>query len=371
MSLPVFVSGTPPTIDHVIAQLQPFVAREADLTRRMRVAKGLLPAPPEALVPAMLWLFSDPEAQVKAAVRESLGTMPADLLGPVLRGLKEPAMLDVAARLLYKTDAFSREILLNHATADDTLRWLAGVGSKEVCDIISQNQVRALRHPAIIEALYLNPRAAQGPTQGLLELAVRQNLSLDHIVGFRETKALLLGEERGADTEQGLSDAEFAVAMLVAIGQGEQVAAAVKPGEEERKTNNIQVLIMKMSVAQKVRLASVGDGQVRKLLIRDPKKMVAYAVLKSPRLTDGEITGFAANKALAEDILSQICRNRQWTKDYSVRRALVMNPKTPLPFSMTFLRTLNGKDLKDVASSRDVNQNVARAAKRILASGQA
>ena len=52
MSLPVFVSGTPPTIDHVIAQLQPFVAREADLTRRMRVAKGLLPAPPEALVPA-------------------------------------------------------------------------------------------------------------------------------------------------------------------------------------------------------------------------------------------------------------------------------------------------------------------------------
>jgi len=359
-----YVSGTPIESAVIHPSLQPLVARAGAVPTRLRVAKALLPAPPDALIPALLFLTQDPEAQVKAAARDSLTTMPADVLVPVLIELADPSLLDAAARVLHKVDEAGRRVALNPNTSDDTMRWLAGVANGSVCDAIGQNQVRALRYPAIIEAIYLNPRASQGVTQGLLELAVRSQLALDHMPGFKETKALLLGEEVD-DGGTGLSDMEFASALLMASGQGEEQAADAPP--DEKKTASLQALILKMSVAQKVRLAMVGDAGVRKLLIRDPKKMVAFAVLKSPRVTEGEVTAFAANKALADDLIAMICRNRSWTKDYATRKNLVFNPKTPITFSMSFLRTLTQKDVKDCAMSRDVNQNIARAAKRMLA----
>ena len=363
MSTPAFASGTPIDPTSLHTALQPLVARSAEQARRLRVAQGMLPVPPDALVPAQLYLTADPELPVRQAAKEALLAMPSDMLGPVLQAMQDITHLDTAARALYKSEMAAQATMLNSHTADDTVRWLAGVASKAVCDTIGRNQVRALRYPAIIEALYLNPAAAQGVIQGLLELAVHENLALDHMPGFREAKALVLGEEK--EDEKGLDDAEFASAMLMATRQGEQNLDPNAPVDEKR-TSSLQALILKMSVSQKVRLAMVGDSSVRKLLVRDPKKLVSMAVLKSPRLTDGEVTSFAANKALPDDLLAQICRNRQWTKDYSTRKALVFNPKTPITFSMTFLRTLTAKDLKDCSTSREVNQTIARTAKRMV-----
>jgi hypothetical protein len=331
----------------------------------MRVARGLLALPPDALVPAQMFLLRDPDAEVRQAAKDTVVAMPPDLLLPVLKNAKNQAVLDGAARTLHKAEDAVRTLLLNNDTADDTVRWLAGVASAATSEMIARNQVRAVRFPAIIEALYLNPRASQGNVQNLLEFAVRENLALDHIPGFRETKALLLGEERDDALETGLTDSEFSSAMLMAAGQGENTAQPAP--EDEKRSTNLVTLISKMSVAQKVRIAMVGDAMVRKLLIRDPKKMVALAVLKSPRLTDGEITAFASTKSISDEILALICRNRQWTKDYATRRALVFNPKTPVVFSMSFLRTLTTKDIKDCSSSREVNQVIGRTAKRIMA----
>jgi hypothetical protein len=374
---PTFLSGTPAEPSSVQGPLANFIHRDAPLQARLRIAKAAVPAPPEVLVPALLVVSYDPEAEVKQAARESLLTMPADVLLPVLRGLQHEALLDAAARTLVRNAQAVRDIALNNASADDTIRWLAGSADRELADLIGRNQVRALRYPAIIEALYLNPLAPQGTVQGLVELAVRNQINLDHVPGFRETKALLLGEERD-DGPAGLTESEFASAMLMAMGQGEwraalgqtEPAAVAATGEDGELTDtrgkSLAALIGKMSVSQKVRIASVGDSAVRKLLIRDPKKLVAFAVLKSPRLTESEITSFAANKALSEDVLSAIARNRQWTKDYATRKALTFNPKTPLALSLQFLRTLNAKDMKECSQSRDVNPNIARAAKRIL-----
>ena len=365
-----YVSGTRADAEVVQGPLRNLVQPEAQLAARTRVAKALLPAPPEQLIPALLFLTWDADAQVRATAKESLNQLPRDLIQPILKDLKEEALLDAAARALAKQSDLAVEIALNHHVADDTLRWLGSAGDMHTCEVIARNQVRTLRHPAIIEAVYLNPLAPQGLVAGLIEYAVRSGLNLEHLPGFRETRALLLGEEPD-DSGPGLSDAEFASAMLMASGQGELAAqllikAGIDPANEEARSHNLTALISKMSVAQKVRLAMVGDAATRKILIRDPKKMVALAVLKSPRLTEGEVTLFAANKALSEDLLSIIGRNRQWTKDYATKKALVFNPKTPLALSMQFLRHLTAKDLKDCSSSRDVNGNVSRAAKRMI-----
>lgn len=357
-------------------QLFNLANRQAQLAARLRVAKALLPAPPDTLIPALLYLTQDPETDVKKAARDSLAQMPGEVLLPVIQTFKDPVLLDVAGRALAKIDAAAREVVLNNHTADDTIRWLGTMGSADICDNIARNQVRMMRYPAIIEAIYFNPLAASGVVQGVMELAVRSNLPLDHIPGFRETKAVLLGEEPD-ESGGGLSDIEFASAMLIATGQGElaaqmldQLPPELRAQVEEKVSTSLGALIAKMSVSQKIRIAMVGDAMTRKILIRDPKKIVAMAVLKSPRLNDNEITTFASNKTLSEDILSSIARNRQWTKDYATRKALVFNPKCPLTFTLSFLRTLNNKDVRDCSQSRDVNQTVARQAKRMLEQAQ-
>ncbi len=366
---PPFVSGTPLQPHVLQGPLLGLAGRDAPLPARQRVARAAVPAPPDALVPALLFLTQDLEPEIRKLAKESLASMPIEVLGPVVAAMKDPALVDAAARAMVRIPKAARAIALNAYSDDDTLRWMASAADTETVLSIGRNHVRALRYPAIIEAIYLNPLAPQSLVQDLFGLAVRSGVNLDHVPGFREAKAMLVGEEP-ADEEKGLSDAEFASAMLMAIGQGERaiqlVDSADGSAQAEREAGSLAALLSRMSVAQKIRIAMVGDAATRKLLIRDPKKMVAFAVLKSPRLTEGEITAFASNKALSEDILASIARNRQWTKDYATRKALVFNPKTPLSLSMQFLRTLSAKDMKDCSGSRDVNPNVARTAKRIL-----
>lgn len=366
-----YYSGTAMALSEVPERIQPYLAVTSPVTTRLRAAGGTLPLPPEQLVLVLLFLTLDPDEMVRKRAATSLQEMPAELLQPSLAGMKSEAALDAAVRVFRKNDSIAAELAMNARTADDTVRWLAGTGSASVCEAIGRNHVRALRSPAIIEALWLNPKAAQGVVQNLLELAVRQDLPLEHVAGFREMKAILAGEEADDGNQKGLSDSEFALAMAWATQSYEREHGSTAhqdetPDEADKKTQTLQALILKMSVSQKVRLAMVGDANVRKVLIRDPKKLVALAVLRSPRITEGEVTTFASNKTLSDELLTTICRNRNWVKDYATRKALVFNPKTPISFSMTFLRQLSPKDLKDASSSRDVSQTVARTAKRML-----
>ena len=369
-----FVSGTAMDPSELPERIRPYLAANSPVATRLRAAAGTLPLPPDQLVPVLLFLSQDSDEMVRKKAAASLNEMPLDLVRSALGQLTTMTALDAAVRVFRKNDDLASELAVNTHTADDTVRWLAGTASQGVCDVIGRNHVRALRSAGIIEALWLNPKASQGTVQSLLELAVRANLPLEHIAGFREVKAILSGEEGATETEKGLSDTEFALAMAWATQSYERehgpLVQLTANGEaaplEDGKMQTLQSLISKMSVSQKVRLAMVGDANVRKLLIRDPKKLVALAVLRSPRITEGEVTTFAGNKSLAEELLTTICRNRNWVKDYATRRALVFNPKTPLNFSMTYLRQLHPKDLKDASSSRDISQVIARMAKKMI-----
>lgn len=329
---------------------------------RLRVAKGLLPSTMVDLVPTLAYLRHDADRDVRDAVAETLTAMPAAELADVVGELDDIFVLDTLARTLPNDVEATMRVATNRSVADGSLLYLAGVGGAQLCETIGRNDVRCLAHPPLIEALFFNPRAPQGVVQNLLELAVRQNLPLDHMPGFNEIRSALLGERRfEQDDSPGLDEIEFLSALDMSL------ADVAGDGEEEGyQTRNMATLIGRMSVAQKIRLALVGDAGARKLLVRDPKKNVALAVLKSPRLTDGEVKNFAANKSLAEEVIGVIARQRSWTRDYAIRRTLIMNPKTPIAFALSFLRTMNKSDIKMISKNRDVSQVIARQAQRVL-----
>jgi len=112
--------------------------------------------------------------------------------------------------------------------------------------------------------------------------------------------------------------------------------------------------LQKMNVPQKVQRATKGSREERAILIRDPNKMIAMAVLSSPKLTISEIEAFARAGNVGEDCLRVIAMTRAWMKNYNVAAALTRNPKTPVALSMNLLSRLSEKDLRTLSTDRNV-----------------
>lgn len=119
-----------------------------------------------------------------------------------------------------------------------------------------------------------------------------------------------------------------------------------------------------LSIVDRMKLAMKGTRAQRGVLIRDPNKLVASAVLSSPKLTETEVESFARMGNVSEDVLRIIASNRAWTKNYSVIAALTKNPKTPLPIAMQFVQRLNDRDLKALSTDRNVPEGVRLVARK-------
>jgi hypothetical protein len=126
--------------------------------------------------------------------------------------------------------------------------------------------------------------------------------------------------------------------------------------------------LTKMSFSERLKAASKGTRAVRSILIRDPSKMIAMAVLTSPKLTEPEVEAFARMGNVSEDVLRFIGSNRTWMKNYPVVLALVKNAKTPLGLSLNLMNRLNGRDLQGLSTDRNVPEPLRVAARKKVVS---
>ncbi len=119
-----------------------------------------------------------------------------------------------------------------------------------------------------------------------------------------------------------------------------------------------------LGVLERMKLATRGTREQRSVLVRDPNRLVAAAVLSSPKLTESEVEQFAKMANVAEDVLRVIGTNRAWTKNYGVIAGLVRNPKTPLAISLTLLQRINDRDVKLLAMDRNIPDPLRIAARK-------
>ena len=118
--------------------------------------------------------------------------------------------------------------------------------------------------------------------------------------------------------------------------------------------------VLSSAVNKKITQATLGSREDRGRLIKEQNRIIVYSVMNSPKITDDEIAAYAGNKNLSKEILFLISTNRNFTKKYMVKVALVNNPKTPLLTSKKFLRHLTGKDLTKVAKSKNVPKTLSK-----------
>ena len=142
-------------------------------------------------------------------------------------------------------------------------------------------------------------------------------------------------------------------------------ADSLEPADEagDARETGSQTLAQ-MGFIDRLRAAFKGTREMRASLIRDPNKMIAAAVLSSPKLSDSEVESFARMANVSEDVLRVIGSNRAWLKNYGVVVGLTKNPKTPVGMSMNLLSRLSDRDAAILSVDRNVPEALRVAARK-------
>jgi hypothetical protein len=376
--------------------LRPVVEPTAPRQLRFAAAKASLPATPEALLGMLYVLACSEDVEVRSTALETLKTMPGLLEALSQRTHSKVLELIATTR---PDRALDERIMVIRGANDRTATLIASRADEALCDIIAENHERLLLTPQVIVALYQNPRCPEAPLERAIAF-MRMQQCLPELPASRRAP----GDPAPAVPPQGAAQRAAAApafdleAEIEAALSGrasphlEQKSklelfdlGGVKPegiegfafdfkdddnfsfdlldegGEEGEDANmkaSIEKRIAAMSVGKKLKLAYLGNKSVRSILIRDRNKLVAVAVVKSGRLTDAEVLSHAGNRNLPDEALREIATNREWTRKYPVKVALVNNPKCPPSVAVSLVTHLQIKDLSSLSRNRNVSSVV-------------
>jgi hypothetical protein len=358
------IAGVPPgcpiSAEFLPVNLRKHVDPAAPLPLRMMGAKSLVPLAPSDMVGALYILTFDPDPGVRETAVKTAAGLPDRILGGALRdeGIAPQVLAWLLSQLKGK-EAYAEMLILNASTPDEAVAQVARECSQRIAEIIGQNQLRLLRHEDIVRGLCANLNASGALLDSVCDFAVRSGVILPDVPQMQAARVRVFGPEVAALPPDPGPTAEEVIREL-------EVADEDAPPLEEGKKQNLTQRIMKMSISEKIKLATLGNKEARGQLMRDSNKLVAVAVIRSPRITDGEVLLAAANRAVNEEVLRIIYGNREWTKKYPVKLALVKNPKTPLSVSMKFLNTLRESEVKDLSRDKNVPSGIQQLAKKAM-----
>lgn len=357
--------GCPITDEFLPDNMKKHVDPKAPVMIRMMAAKAIVPLSPADMLSVLFMLSFDADQAVRDQVQKTSTTLQDRIAASGFRDEEvHPPVLGWFLRLYGTNDQYAEMLILNGNTPDDAVAAVAENCSKRTAEIIGQNQLRLLRHDNILRSLARNPEATGALIDGVCDFAVRNGMMLEDVPQMLEARVRLFGPQaatqpppqQGPTAEQVM--AEFK--MPDADGASEDGAAPMDEGVKL----TLSKAIMGMNVSEKIKLATKGNKEARGILIRDSNKLVSTAVIRSPRITDGEVLAQAQNKIATDDVLRVIYTNREWLRKYSIKLALVKNPKVPQGVSMRLINTLHEHDVKALAKDKNVPGSVQMLAKK-------
>jgi hypothetical protein len=359
------MAGCPLPLELLPKPLHKHADPGAPAALRTMGSKGLVPAvAPGDLATLLYFLSFDADPAIAATAASTAEGLPDRIWGVALRAEElKPPVLDWLADRLGTRDAALQLVLLNPSTADETVARFAATVSQPLGEIVRQNELRLLRHDEIIRQLCRNPNALASTVDGACDFCVRNGLTL------LDVPQLVAAHVRvhGVDPTARPTAEETAAALMAEYR--DELADDVSPPmraetpEEAQRKQTITQRIQKMSVAEKIKLATLGNKEARTILVRDSNKLVCLAAATSPRITDGEILGLANSRVVNADVLRYIYSNRDFLKTYAIKVALVKNPKVPLPTALKLMQVLHEKDIRDLSRDRNVPHTIQAQAK--------
>lgn len=373
-------------------QVRKFVSPKAPPPMKSMVARGMVPMKPLVQVCALYQIAARDGGDLANDAARTVRGLPPGALRSIAAEPLLPVVLDWLADLFMDSREILQPVVLNKMVDDDTLLRVAGeTEDGAIVELIANNQARLLQTPAIIEALFLNRAMRASSVDRMLDFAARNKVKLPNIPEYEAIVAAIAGDLPQTEAEAQAADAKFDAARAALdelTGRSEEELAevadafaeesqaeapskrAAESAEEEeegpKRSSSAAGRIRDLNVAQKVRLAMMGNATERGILIRDTNKIVARAVIRSPAVSDSEAMIYAKNKALLDEVISYIATNKKWIRHYQMKLALVQNPKTPTGEAMRFLSHLRVNDLRTVARSKGIPGPIVKAAKQLI-----
>ncbi|HEX9188619.1 MAG TPA: hypothetical protein VGB87_16180 [Vicinamibacteria bacterium] len=121
-----------------------------------------------------------------------------------------------------------------------------------------------------------------------------------------------------------------------------------------------------MRLGDRVTLARLATPALLPLLLSDPERRVAEAALVNPRLREEDLVGALRRDDVRLSLVEEAVASPRWASSYAVRLALVLQPRTPLPFALQRISALVPRDLRRVAQETALRPLVRAAALAVL-----
>jgi hypothetical protein len=302
--------------------IAPFLSTDAGIDEKLKGLEESTGMEPEDQVLLIICLMKDADSTVKRVAETLFEALRPETLAQFLRSARElhPAILDMITRIHHSDADVVNELLGNNALSPSARHFLQNL----TADIGASRELTVEETPAA--------------GRDFCQPAAR----LDDIQDAEE-----LSEEETAEDEEDETE----------------------PVDENREEFQSKYkLALSMGIADKIKTALTGDKEWRTLLIKDANKLVSGSVIKNPRITEAEILSLAKTGVQNDEIMRLICANKEWVKNIKIRKALVANPRTPLPNALRYLSTLGEKDLAGYAKSKNVSSVISTQARRMLQS---
>jgi hypothetical protein len=257
----------------------------------------------------------------------------------------------------------------DETTRDTAFATLRSINSEELRCVLASPEtppavldfaVTFLAHERrdLAAALLENPRLA----------ADLRGLIVEILATLPENPAAGVAAPPAPESPAPLAEVNPAAGAIPASTTAESTATPggeVKEEKEVKKKTLLEKLAC-MNPSEKIKAALTGNMEERLVLIRDSNKLVARAVLGSPKLTDQEIENIASMKNVTEEVLRLIAMNRKFMRTYGVVRQLINNPRTPIDVGMSLLHRINDRDMKSLLMNKNIAEIVRSTAIKMI-----
>ncbi len=388
------------------------ISGTASQPARLAASRGLLPLPQTDLLEVLVALAAQTDSELAENARQTLASQDTDEIESAVKSAETaPQVLDYFAEQSNQPKQIHEAILMNPKTPTASIiNFARNTASGDLLELISFNQQMLIAAPQIIDAIVANPyrtaeaerRATEikreffqkerGAQQIANELRARGKTAAAEFIeqaefaeNLQETSsktnlsfedAILLAEHiEVSDSE--IDDSWLSLAFIEEFYEETEeqrelivnkILGELSAEDDEISGERISMInrILRMGMKDRVKLASKGDREARNILIRDPNRIVAQAVISNTKITDQEVEKIAAMRSVPEDVLRQIAINRNWARNYSIVHNLARNPRTPMANVINILTRLQLRDLQNMVKNRNVSDAVRKQSLRLV-----
>lgn len=384
------------------------VSGSAPPPAKLAAARGMLPLPQNDLLEILVSLAVGVDAELAENARQTLRSQDKESLQNALLSTEvAPRVLNFFASAENLPNELCEAIVRNPQTPEESIITLARKATRgELLELISFNQQLLIKAPAIIEAIIANPYRTSEAERRAQEIK-REFFEKERGAAQIANELRAQGKEaaaefiENAEFAENLEDSELSFEDAILLAAHIEVPDAeiddswlsldlieelYEETEEEREAIVNKILgelrfedensvsgerisminrILKMGMKDRVKLAMKGDREARNVLIRDPNRIVAQAVVQNPKITENEIEKIASMKTVPEEVLRLIAINRIYARNYQIMFKLAQNPRTPLSNVMSILTRLQLRDLLAMSKNRNVSDAVRKQSLRL------